>query len=79
MNDHSTFKSLKAASAAFDGDAISRADREFLASLGDHPLAATRSTACRRRRGPITRGAPRSPTERRRREHAFRPPSNGCW
>jgi hypothetical protein len=39
MNDHSTFKSLKAASAAFDGDAISRADREFLASLGDHPLA----------------------------------------
>jgi hypothetical protein len=23
---------------AFDGDAISRADREFLASLGDHPL-----------------------------------------
>jgi hypothetical protein len=22
----------------FDGDAISRADREFLASLGDHPL-----------------------------------------
>ena len=23
----------------FDGDAISRADREFLASLGDHPLA----------------------------------------
>ena len=25
----------------FDGDAISRADREFLASLGDHPLGAT--------------------------------------
>jgi hypothetical protein len=24
---------------AFDGDAISRADREFLARLGDHPLA----------------------------------------
>src|SRR6516164_8123959 len=23
----------------FDGDAISRADREFLASLSDHPLA----------------------------------------
>ena len=22
----------------FDGEAISRADREFLASLGDHPL-----------------------------------------
>ena len=26
---------------AFDGDAISRADREFLASLDDHPLGAT--------------------------------------
>ena len=25
--------------ATFDGDAISRADREFLASLGDQPLA----------------------------------------
>jgi hypothetical protein len=30
MNEHNT---------PFDGDAISRADREFLASLGNHPLA----------------------------------------
>ena len=26
----------------FDGDAISRDDREFLASLGDHPLVSQR-------------------------------------
>ena len=30
---------LKASPDTFDGDAISRADQEFLASLGDHPLA----------------------------------------
>ena len=30
---------LKASPGTFDGDAISRADREFLASLADHPLA----------------------------------------
>ena len=36
MSEHST---SKASAAPFDGDAISRADREFLASLGDHPLA----------------------------------------
>ena len=35
MNEHST---PKAGPDTFDGDAISRADREFLASLGDHPL-----------------------------------------
>ena len=35
MNEHST---PKASPDTFDGDAISRADREFLASLGDHPL-----------------------------------------
>ena len=35
MNEHST---PKAGPNTFDGDAISRADREFLASLGDHPL-----------------------------------------
>ena len=35
MNEHST---PKASPNTFDGDAISRADREFLASLGDHPL-----------------------------------------
>jgi hypothetical protein len=35
MNAHST---SKASSNTFDGDAISRADREFLASLSDHPL-----------------------------------------
>jgi hypothetical protein len=36
MNEHS---SPKADPNTFDGDAISRADREFLASLSDHPLA----------------------------------------
>ena len=35
MNEHCT---PKASPNTFDGDAISRADREFLASLGDHPL-----------------------------------------
>jgi hypothetical protein len=35
MNEHGI---PKAGPAAFDGDAISRADREFLASLGYHPL-----------------------------------------
>ena len=35
MNEHST---PKASPDTFDGDAISRADREFLASLSDHPL-----------------------------------------
>ena len=35
MTEHSN---PKARPDAFDGDAISRADREFLASLGDHPL-----------------------------------------
>jgi len=35
MNKHHT---LEANHNTFDGDAISRADREFLASLGDHPL-----------------------------------------
>ena len=35
MSEHST---PKASPDTFDGDAISRADREFLASLGDHPL-----------------------------------------
>ena len=35
MNEHST---PKAGPDTFDGDAISRADREFLASLSDHPL-----------------------------------------
>jgi hypothetical protein len=36
MTEHSI---PKADPDAFDGDAISRADREFLASLSDHPLA----------------------------------------
>ena len=36
MNEHCT---PEASHNTFDGDAISRADREFLASLGDHPLA----------------------------------------
>ncbi len=36
MTEHST---PKARADTFDGDAISRVDREFLASLGDHPLA----------------------------------------
>ena len=35
MNEHSA---PKARPDTFDGDAISRADREFLASLSDHPL-----------------------------------------
>ena len=35
MNEHYTHE---ASPDAFDGDAISRADRAFLASLGDHPL-----------------------------------------
>jgi hypothetical protein len=35
MNEHRT---AEADPNSFDGDAISRADREFLASLGDHPL-----------------------------------------
>ena len=35
MNERST---PKASPNTFDGEAISRADREFLASLGDHPL-----------------------------------------
>jgi hypothetical protein len=35
MNEHHT---PEASPDAFDGDTISRADREFLASLGDHPL-----------------------------------------
>ena len=35
MNEHSI---LKISPDTFDGDAISRADREFLASLSDHPL-----------------------------------------
>ena len=35
MNEHSA---PKAGPDTFDGDAISRADREFLASLSDHPL-----------------------------------------
>ena len=33
MNEH-----IRASPNTFDGDAISRADREFLASLSDHPL-----------------------------------------
>jgi hypothetical protein len=36
MNEHST---PKAGPDTFDGDAISQADRDFLASLSDHPLA----------------------------------------
>jgi hypothetical protein len=36
MNDHSA---AEAGLNTFDGDTISRADREFLASLSDHPLA----------------------------------------
>src|SRR5262249_7952193 len=36
MNKHHTPKTNH---NTFDGDAISRADREFLASLSDHPLA----------------------------------------
>ena len=35
MNEHSN---SRGGPDAFDGDAISRADREFLASLGKHPL-----------------------------------------
>ena len=35
MNKHRT---PEASPDTFDGDAISRADREFLASLGDHLL-----------------------------------------
>jgi hypothetical protein len=35
MTEHSA---PKARADTFDGDAISRADREFLASLGDHPV-----------------------------------------
>ena len=34
MNEHGS----KVSADTFDGDAISRADREFLASLSDHPL-----------------------------------------
>jgi hypothetical protein len=37
MNDHSAPR--EASSDTFDGDAISRKDREFLASLSDHSLA----------------------------------------
>ena len=36
MNEHRT---PEASPDTFDGEAISQADREFLASLGDHPLA----------------------------------------
>ena len=36
MNEHSI---LKTSPDAFDGDAISRVDREVLAGLSDHPLA----------------------------------------
>jgi hypothetical protein len=36
MNEHCK---PKASPNTFDGDAVSRADREFLTSLGDHPLA----------------------------------------
>ena len=35
MSEHGT---LEASPDTFDGDATSQADREFLASLGDHPL-----------------------------------------
>jgi hypothetical protein len=39
MSERTAFKTPKTEAAAFDGDAISQADREFLASLSDHPLA----------------------------------------
>jgi hypothetical protein len=72
MNEYST---PKASPDTFDGDAISRADREFLASLSNHPLVRHPHP----RRGPSTTGAPRSTKERGRSKRAFRPPSIGCW
>ena len=48
----------------FDGDAISRADRKFLASLSDHPLMREPLYSVPPRRGLITTHAPRSMTER---------------
>jgi hypothetical protein len=38
MSDRFVSKTLQTDSTTFDGGAISRADREFLASLDDHPL-----------------------------------------
>ena len=77
MNEHCTPEANR---NTFDGDAISRADREFLASLGDHPLV----------RNPLY-GVPCPPQpdfdrfdhdrgqERRRKKRASRQPSTGCW
>jgi hypothetical protein len=76
MNEHCTPEANR---NTFDGDAISRADREFLASLSDHPLVQHPLYSIPPRRGPIMRGASRSTKERRRRERAFRLPSIGCW
>jgi hypothetical protein len=64
---------------AFDGDAISRADREFLANLGNHPLVRHPLYSVPPRRGRITMGAPQLPKERKRRKRAFRLRLTGCW
>jgi hypothetical protein len=38
MNEHCRPEAPVMTTGTFDGEAISRADREFLASLDDHPL-----------------------------------------
>ena len=65
MNEHRTPEANR---NTFDGDAISRADREFLASLGDHSLMRHPLYSCHLRRGLITMGAPQLPKERKRRK-----------
>ena len=52
----------------FDGEAIARADREFLDSLGDHPLVRHRCTECRAHRRPTSGRSTRRTRCRRRRE-----------
>jgi hypothetical protein len=68
---------------AFDGDAVSRADRDFLTSLGDHPLVqdSLYGVPCPPCPAPASLGDIKAESEAQHaaRERAFAEASTGCW
>ena len=76
MNEHSI---LKTSPDTFDGDAIGRADREFLASLSDHPLMRNPLYSVPPPPRPDYDGCTTVDERTGRSKRAFRLPSIGCW
>ena len=63
----------------FDGEAISRADREFLARLGDHPLMRNPLYSVPPPPLPDYAALGSLAAVEAARKRALWPPSTGCW